>query len=98
MRPICVKCQRFYLPERNGAPLLEQMPDNDKPGPLAGTIEAHRWHPYKLWMGDLWICEGCGSEIVVGVGTKPLAEHYQEHFASELKREGGDAVLRVNDC
>ena len=94
MKPICVKCQLFYQPQRIGVSLLEQMPDADR----SGVIDGIHWHPYKLWMGDQWRCDGCGSEIIVGVGMKPLAEHFEDNFAAELEYAGGDSVLRVNDC
>lgn len=93
MKPICVPCQRFYRPERNGTFFIEGMPTgNAEPG----TSEPEKWKPYKLWCGDLWECRGCGHQIIVGAGHAPIAEHYQEKFADDLRAY--DAKLQVNDC
>ncbi len=96
MKPICVPCQRFFRPAKNGTHVLEQMPETNPPA-KPGLSEPGRWHPYKLWMGDLWKCPSCEATIVVGVGAKPLAEHFQAHFAEELELAQGDLVT-VNDC
>lgn len=94
MKPICVPCQRFFRPKQNGFAFIEGMPrDSSTP---AGKRESHHWSPYKLWMGDLWICLGCGTEIVVGTGANRIAEHYEPDFA-EMARKFG-ATLQVNDC
>ncbi len=94
MKPICVDCQRFYRPKKNGHFFIEGMPtENDAP---AGTAAPHLWQPYKLWSGDLWSCEGCGHEIVVGVGREPVAEHFQKDFADAVGAYG--AKLQINDC
>jgi hypothetical protein len=86
MKPICMKCRKFYRPKRNGTYFTEMMPG------LSGG-----WRPYKIWMGDLWICKGCGHEIIVGVGRDPLCEHYEDMF-KEL-REGTRAdEIEINDC
>ena len=68
MKPICVKCQRFYRAKKNGYYFIEGMPDT---GALPGTAEPEKWHPYKVWSGDLWACEGCGHELISGTGRKP---------------------------
>lgn len=95
MKPICVPCQRFYRPKKNGYYFVEGMPrGNDRP--LPGTGEPEHWTPYKLWVGDLWECHGCGAEVVVGVPRHPIAEHYQPDFAERVKDFG--AELQVNDC
>ncbi len=92
MKPICVPCQRFFQPERNGVNVLEQIPE-PAPGDGGGVM----FSPYKLWMGDLWKCPSCEETIVVGVGVKPLAEHFQEKFPKELEYAKSDLVT-VNDC
>jgi hypothetical protein len=94
LKPICVPCQRFYRPKKNGFYFVEGMPLMNKAEP--GKRDANLWGPYKLWCGDLWVCEGCGHEIVVGVGRNPLAEHYQPDFAAHV--ESFNAKLQVNDC
>jgi hypothetical protein len=58
--------------KRNGIELLE----------MAG---AQNPQPYKLWQADLFMCPGCGIEIVSGYGQKPVAEHFQDGFATRIK-------------
>lgn len=96
MKPICVECQRFYRAKKNGFYFIEAMPKNGaKPEP--GTSEADKWTPYKVWVGDLWECQGCGHQIVSGVGQGPVAEHYQPDFVETVARLGA-LQLQVNDC
>lgn len=93
MKPICVPCQRFMRPKKNGLAFIEGMPtDNAKPG----LAEPEKWKPYKLWRGDLWECPDCGHQAIVGVARDPMAEHYQDHFKDEVARY--DATLQINDC
>lgn len=81
MRPICVPCQRFYFPKKNGVAFTEGMQaiSGARPGK-----NPKGWKPYKLWMGDLWACPSCGTETIVGTGRDCIAEHYQEDFQSKL--------------
>ena len=79
MRPICAKCQQFFYPKRNGTPFVENA----------------NGAPYKLWMGDLWECTKCASQIIVGVGQQVIAEHYEDGFADQVKFFG--AELRINE-
>lgn len=95
MKPVCVPCQRFFRVWKNGYYFIEAMPKGNVAMP--GTIDAESWTPYKLWVGDLWRCEGCGAQIVSGVARDPLAEHYQPGFTDQVKRFGADQ-LQVNDC
>lgn len=94
MKPICVKCQRFYRPKKPGYFFIEAMPTENGASP--GTAEPEKWKPNKLWCGDLWVCHGCGSEVVSGVGQDPVAEHYQPEFHPRI--EAFQAKLQVNDC
>ena len=107
LKPVCVACQCFYRPEKNGYMFMEGMPD--KRGEYAemygGNIRGKRhpevWSPYKLWRGDLWKCPDCGHEIVVGFASRPSAEHYQPGFAKEVelaKEEMGKDIVQINDC
>jgi hypothetical protein len=41
LKPICVKCQRFYRPSRNGVWFLEGMPTHN--GAHPGKAEAHHF-------------------------------------------------------
>jgi len=65
-------------------------------GAVVGSAYSDHWLPYRLWFGDLWECEGCHAQIVVGVAQQPMAEHYQPQFEEVVKRYG--AELQVNDC
>lgn len=94
MKPICVKCQRFYRPKKTGFRFVEGMPISNRAQP--GTAEPEKWKPYKLWVGDLWECEGCGSQIVSGFARSPISEHYEPEFAGKLAALGEH--LQVNDC
>lgn len=94
MKPVCTKCQRFFRPKTNGISFIEAMPTVALAP--AGSSEPELWKPYKLWSGDLWVCLGCGAEIIVGVGQRPLAEHFQPTFEEELRVY--KPSVTVNDC
>ena len=103
MKPICVKCQRFYQPETTGVAFIEAMPSVDcETGRSAVPGSSHRylWTPYKLWMGDLWKCQGCGRQLIVGVGQNPISEHYKPDFKEQIQRESAlrGIAVQVNDC
>jgi DNA-directed RNA polymerase subunit RPC12/RpoP len=86
MKPICVKCGRFFKPFKTGIRVLEQMPRENGAG----------WRPYKIWQADLYKCHGCGTEIVTGFGTAPIAEHYMPQFENLLVAY--PPRVTVNDC
>jgi hypothetical protein len=87
MKPICVPCKLFFRPKRNGTAFIEGMP-------IAGG-----WQPYKLWIGDLWKCVGCGAEVIVGVGAGPIAEHFEPGFKDKCeKRQDRKELIQINDC
>ena len=94
MKPICVKCQLFYRPKKNGVTFIEGMPIGSNVAP--GLAEPHRWRPYKLWMADLWECRGCGHALIVGAGHEPISEHYKPDFDDKVKAYG--TTLQINDC
>jgi len=87
MKPVCVPCKLFYQPKKNGTYFEEGMPVNEHPP---------TWSSYKLWVGDLWECAGCGAQIIVGVATEPVAEHYQPKYKSLVAKT--NPLLRVDDC
>lgn len=93
-KPVCVPCQRFFRPKKNGYVWIEAMPiEADAP---PGTAKPEAWKPYKLWNSDMMECQGCGAQIVVGHGRGPMSEHYHPDFAGWT----GDypPQLTVNDC
>lgn len=94
MKPICVPCQRFFRPTKNGKSFIEGMPTEN--GASSGLAAPEKWRPYKLWIGDEWGCPDCGATIVVGVGFNPISEHYLPEFAAEVLRTGAD--LFIKDC
>ena len=93
MKPICVKCQRFYRPHHTGRRFVEGMP-RETPA-LPGTAEPQKWRPYKVWQGDEWICHGCGHLIIVGTGLAPISERHHDQFVKDLAEA---TYLQVNDC
>jgi hypothetical protein len=95
MKPVCVPCQRFFRPKRNGFPFIEGAPKDGLATPH-GKAQPDGWGPYKLWNGDLWECPDCHAEIIVGVGWRPMAEHFQPDFAEQVTSLG--AEFQVNDC
>lgn len=98
MKPVCVKCQRFYRVTRNGYYFMEGMPIGGQGfSTLAGTADPERWTPYKIWVGDLWECPDCLAQTVVGVGAHPIAEHFEDRFEDVRQRTGADRLL-VKDC
>ena len=97
LKPACPKCQRFFRPKLNGYFFLEGMPNGMAPGHTpSGTEAPEYWKPYKLWCGDLWECQGCGAEIIIGVVGGPIAEHYQSTFDQAVKAYPPE--VQINDC
>ena len=94
MKPVCVPCERFYRPKKNGMRFLEGMPVGGNNVP-PGKEHAAQWADYKLWFGDKWQCPGCGHEMVIGA-QQPIAEHYQTEFKSLVETYAPE--FRVNDC
>lgn len=87
-KPICVKCQRFYRPKKNGVLALEGKPIH--PDAQPGIEQADLWTPYKLWHADLMECRGCGHQLIVGFGHSPIWQDFQPDQPKETHR--------VNDC
>lgn len=94
MKPICVPCERFMRPKKNGYYFLEGMPVVERPARGKG---AEGWKPYKLWVGDLWECPTCHYQLVSGVAMNPIAEHYQADFKQQVEAFGAGRLL-VKDC
>lgn len=96
MKPICVPCRRFYRPERNGTYFVEAKPTGNELAP-AGNEAPELWEPYKLWVGDLWKCRGCGHELIVGTGRQPVSQDYHSNFKEIIAKTGGGDIT-INDC
>lgn len=92
------------MPGPNGAKrreLEEETPDHarmirglDQTPVIPGELEG--WEPYKLWVGDLHECRGCGAQVIVGVPPKPIAEHFEADFNNLVARTG--ATRTIDDC
>lgn len=91
LKPVCVKCQTFYHPKKNGVVLLEQMPVATAAEP--GTIDPTAWRPYKIWMADLSECRSCGHQIIAGFAAHAIEKHH-DRFAEALQY----VTHTVNDC
>jgi hypothetical protein len=96
MKPICVKCRLFFKPERNGVAFEEGAPKPHAPMNNGRPTNPDHWESYKLWMGDLWKCRGCGAEIIVGASRSPVSVRHMPNYASE--REACQPIVRVDDC
>jgi hypothetical protein len=88
-KPVCVPCARFFRPYKNGTRVLEGMPVPSDTRP--GLEDPDNWKPYKVWVADMYKCEGCGAEIVVGFGFSPMWERHYD-------RPQPHHHVRVNDC
>lgn len=95
-KPICVPCRRFFRPHRNGTAFVEAKPRGGYLAP-PGLEAPEAWEPYKLWIGDLWRCAGCGQEIIVGTGRVPLSQDYHTDFEAQIASRDG-AKITINDC
>jgi hypothetical protein len=92
MKPVCVQCQTFYHPKKNGVVVLEQMPVATAAEP--GVIDPTAWKPYKIWLADLLECHSCGMELITGFAPHPAAEHHEPEFAEAMSF----VTHTVNDC
>jgi hypothetical protein len=95
MKPVCVKCQRFFRIKKTGFYFVEAMPTVN--GATPGTSAPELWKPYKLWASDKWECQGCGAIILSGFGIAPICVNHEDDFAAKVKSFGG-GQLQVNDC
>lgn len=96
-KPVCVPCRRFYRPHRNGTAFVEGKPKCGSHLALPGLEAPDAWDKYKLWMGDLWRCQGCGHEIIVGCGFTPISEDFHPDFEEQIVSWNGDKIV-INDC
>ena len=99
MKPICVPCERFMRPKRNGFYFVEGMPHSHPTDAWDGKQGKGSvgWTPYKVWVGDLWHCPDCGAQVVSDVAAHPTDEHYRDSFPTTLARTNA-MQLFVKDC
>lgn len=51
-KPVCVKCQVKFRPEKNGFKVIDLFLNNSK--------------PYQIWDADMWECPQCGTQKIAG--------------------------------
>lgn len=91
-RMVCMKCNLFFHPKKNGVVVEEGMPADQFATPGQGE-----WLPYKLWRADLWECRGCGAEVVAGFGHTNFSEHYLPSYKKD-RIMFGEPIAFVKDC
>ena len=89
---VCVACQTFYHPVKNGIVINEQMPVATAAEP--GNIDPTAWTPYRVWMADLFECRHCGHRIIAGFAKEPAAVQHEPEFPEAMKY----VAYTVNDC
>lgn len=94
VKPACVPCGRFFRPERNGELVAENKPIGGRSVPPGLTEAPKMWTGYKIWRADIWRCQGCGTEIIVGYSQSPVSQDYHPDFKDQLI---GVEVI-INDC
>ncbi len=81
-RPVCVKCQTEFLPEKNGIVLVDVASFDD----------------YKAWQADKYKCPICNTEIVVSFATDSYMEHFEDGFEEHVaSMESKGLVIRNRD-
>ena len=81
-RPVCVKCNTEFLPEKNGVVVVDTASFGD----------------YKAWAADMYECPSCHAQIVVGFPTDSYFEHFEDGFAGHVKTmEDKGLVIRNNE-
>jgi hypothetical protein len=96
MKPICVRCHRFFRCIESGFKFTEGMPAGPH-RPPPGLTEPESWKPYKVWAGDRWRCDGCEAVIVCGFARAPIAIQHESDFA-EIRTALRADQFQVNDC
>ncbi len=69
MLPVCVKCNLSMRPFKNGT---------------AVEVMSVEIGPYQLYSGDCYECPDCKTQVVVGFGRHPVAEHFQANYAVQI--------------
>ena len=76
--PVCAKCRIEMKPVRNSVTFLT------KASYSAGGGVAE--YPYAMSMGDIWGCKGCGAQVIIGWGSKPIARRHDKGFADLVEK------------
>ena len=99
MNPVCVECQLLYRMKKSGFYFIEGMPKNGVTADqlFYGPTNNDCWQPYKVWVGDLWQCRGCGSQIISGVAQAPVSDQYKDDFAEVIEYTRAHRLM-VKDC
>ena len=77
MKPVCVKCEREFVPFQIGVIVAELFMDNKK--------------IYKLWSADLHKCPKCETEIIYNIANKPFKYYFEggcEELVEKFKSQG----------
>jgi len=88
-RPVCVKCMKSMTCLKNDATIEEGFVKGRLPD---GTTQ---YESGQLWAADLWGCVQCGIQIVTGFAQRPLAMHFEPHYAQIVQR--AQSLGRVDD-
>lgn len=89
---VCVKCNQFFHPLKNGVTVEE-----GRPASSADKRGEGNWLPYKLWQADLVECRGCGTQVITGFGFQPISEHYMSGY-NDAKRQRLPLAAFIKDC
>lgn len=94
MMIVCLKCEKFFHPYKNGVIVEEGMPITNR------TTGEEKWVSYKLWRADEVVCRSCDTHIVAGFAHHPFMEHYMEHYAPYKAQLEEANKLRafIKDC
>ena len=68
---VCVKCEKEMRLERRGVVVEEHFDDGSS---------------YKIWGADLWECEKCHHQCLLGFSNSPLAQHFDPDFVEVQKK------------
>lgn len=86
---VCPQCEIEYKPETIGVYVIELCHDDKD--------------VYRIWVGDLHKCPGCGNEIVgsKNMAKEPLWASYdnkiKDHGQEEREIDGWDYVERIRE-
>lgn len=74
---VCVSCQIELRPKENG---------------IVAVVMAD-FGPCELYEADVWHCNSCGWEGVLGFAAKPFSSHFEIDFSQELENAKLDRTV-----